>query len=70
MPLILRTEAEFSDWLEGDLMGAVDMQRPLPDDVLLIVARGEKQRACWGMIDIPALGRFAIVPEVAHSAAA
>jgi putative SOS response-associated peptidase YedK len=43
MPVILRTEAEFSDWLDGDLMGAIGMQRPLPDDALRIVARGEKE---------------------------
>jgi putative SOS response-associated peptidase YedK len=43
MPVILRTVEECDAWLTTDPAEALKMQRPLPDDVLTIVARGEKE---------------------------
>ena len=43
MPVILTTPAEFDHWLEQDTLGALALQRPLPDDALRIVAKGEKE---------------------------
>jgi putative SOS response-associated peptidase YedK len=43
MPVILTTTEEFDLWLEGETMEALKLQRPLPDDVLRIVLRGEKE---------------------------
>jgi putative SOS response-associated peptidase YedK len=43
MPVILTTPAEFDRWLEQDTLGALALQRPLPDDALRIVAQGEKE---------------------------
>jgi putative SOS response-associated peptidase YedK len=43
MPVILTTEAEVDLWLSADTACAVKLQRPLPDDVLHIVASGEKE---------------------------
>ncbi len=43
MPAILTTPGEFDQWLEADTIDALALQRPLPDDVLRIVAKGEKE---------------------------
>jgi len=43
MPVILTTPAEFDRWLEADTVDALTLQRPLPDDALRIVAKGEKE---------------------------
>lgn len=40
MPVILTTEAERETWLTAPWSEAVDLQRPLPDGALQIVARG------------------------------
>jgi putative SOS response-associated peptidase YedK len=43
MPVILTTPEEVDLWLEGETPEALKLQRPLPDDLLRIVARGEKE---------------------------
>ena len=43
MPVLLTTEQEWDTWLTGGLADALRLQRPLPDDMLSVVARGEKQ---------------------------
>ena len=43
MPVILTTPAEADQWLEADTPDALALQRPLPDDTLRIVAKGEKE---------------------------
>ena len=43
MPVILTTPAEFDRWLEADTLDALALQRPLQDDALRIVAKGEKE---------------------------
>jgi putative SOS response-associated peptidase YedK len=43
MPVILTTPDEFDRWLEADNIDALALQRPLPDDALRIVAKGEKE---------------------------
>jgi putative SOS response-associated peptidase YedK len=43
MPVILTTPEEFDQWLEADMLDALALQRPLRDDVLRIVAKGEKE---------------------------
>ena len=43
MPVILTTTEEFDLWLEGETVKALKLQRPLPDGMLDIVARGEKE---------------------------
>ena len=43
MPVILTTPDEFERWLEADTLDALALQRPLADDALRIVARGEKE---------------------------
>jgi len=43
MPVILTTPTEFERWLEADTVNALELQRPLPDDALRIVAKGEKE---------------------------
>jgi putative SOS response-associated peptidase YedK len=43
MPVILTTPAEVDLWLEADAPAALALQRPLPDDALGIVAKGEKE---------------------------
>jgi len=42
MPVILTTPAEFDQWLEADTAEALPLQRPLPDEALQIVARGDR----------------------------
>jgi len=43
MPVILTTRAEVDLWLTAPVKEALVLQRPLPDDALEIVARGEKK---------------------------
>ena len=43
MPVILRNEAEFEGWLTTPADVALALQRPLPDDEVMIVATGERQ---------------------------
>jgi putative SOS response-associated peptidase YedK len=43
MPVILTTAEEVDLWLAADALKALELQRPLPDDALRIVASGEKE---------------------------
>jgi len=43
MPVILRNSDEIETWLMAPAAIALQLQRPLPDDALKIVARGAKQ---------------------------
>jgi putative SOS response-associated peptidase YedK len=43
MPVILTTPAEVDLWLLADAPKALELQRPLPDDALRVVAGGEKE---------------------------
>jgi putative SOS response-associated peptidase YedK len=43
MPAILRSQDEIDMWMEAPGPVALQPQRPLPDDALMIVARGSKQ---------------------------
>jgi len=43
MPVILTTAEEVDLWLAADAPKALGLQRPLPDDMLRIVASGEKE---------------------------
>jgi putative SOS response-associated peptidase YedK len=45
MPVILRTEEEWSAWLEAPVAEALSMQRPLPGGSIKIVASGERKDA-------------------------
>jgi putative SOS response-associated peptidase YedK len=45
MPVILRNEAEFEGWLTAPADVALALQRPLPEDDLMIVASGEEDKA-------------------------
>ncbi len=43
MPVILTKPDELEAWLTAPTVDALELQRPLPDDALRIVARGEKR---------------------------
>jgi putative SOS response-associated peptidase YedK len=45
MPVILTTPDEMDRWLTAPAVQALEPQRPLPDDALQIVMRGEKEDA-------------------------
>jgi putative SOS response-associated peptidase YedK len=40
MPAILTTEAEIERWMTAPAPEALELQRPLPDDILRVVAQG------------------------------
>jgi putative SOS response-associated peptidase YedK len=42
MPVILSRPDEFDVWLDGSLEQAITLQRPLPNELLRVVATGEK----------------------------
>jgi putative SOS response-associated peptidase YedK len=43
MPVILTTQAEIDIWMMAPALEALKLQRPLPDDALVIVGRGDKK---------------------------
>lgn len=43
MPVIVTTPAEVDRWLAADAPKAPELQRPLPEDALRIIASGERQ---------------------------
>jgi putative SOS response-associated peptidase YedK len=43
MPVILTTEAEIEWWMTAPAPEALELQRPLPDDILRVVAQGERK---------------------------
>jgi putative SOS response-associated peptidase YedK len=43
MPVILTTPEEVDLWLLADAPKALKLQRPLPDDMMRIVASGERE---------------------------
>jgi putative SOS response-associated peptidase YedK len=43
MPVLLLTEADRETWLMGPPEAALALQRPAPDDMLRVVATGQKQ---------------------------
>jgi putative SOS response-associated peptidase YedK len=43
MPVILTTPDEIETWLGAPTPEAMQLQRPLPDVALVVVARGAKQ---------------------------
>jgi putative SOS response-associated peptidase YedK len=43
MPVILTTQDEINTWMTSPAEVALQLQRPLPDDALTIVARGERK---------------------------
>lgn len=53
MPMILRTQAEIDLWMTAPAAEALKLQRPLPDDALVIVARGAKKDE-GEIVDAPA----------------
>ncbi len=45
MPVILTTDEEYEQWLTAPVDQALTLQRPLPNELLKIVARGEREDA-------------------------
>ena len=43
MPVVLTKNHEIETWLGAPAEGALTLQRPLPDGLLTIVARGPKE---------------------------
>jgi putative SOS response-associated peptidase YedK len=65
MPVILTTQEEIDIWMMAPALEALRLQRPLADDALIVVARGEKQ-------DPPAAseGRGSVKVQIANVAPA
>jgi len=45
MPVILTTPEKYDVWLDAPTEEALKLQRPLPDEMLMIVAEGHKSDA-------------------------
>jgi putative SOS response-associated peptidase YedK len=58
MPVILTTQDEIDTWMEAPTPVALELQRPLPDDALVVVARGSKQD---GLLPEPALDPLRLI---------
>jgi putative SOS response-associated peptidase YedK len=43
MPVILTTQDEIDTWMDAPAPIALKLQRPLPDNALMVVARGAKE---------------------------
>ena len=43
MPVNLTTQDEIDTWMEAPAPVGLELQRPLPNDALVVVARGAKQ---------------------------
>lgn len=43
MPVILTTQDEIDAWMDAPAPIALKLQRPLPDNALMVVARGAKE---------------------------
>jgi putative SOS response-associated peptidase YedK len=43
MPVMLTTAEEFTTWLEAPVAEALALQRPLPDEMMRIVATGARE---------------------------
>jgi putative SOS response-associated peptidase YedK len=64
MPVILTTREEIDTWLEAPTPVALQLQRPLPDDALVIVARGSRQDG--GDVPLPADSVASEIEAVTH----
>ena len=53
MPVILTTPEEVDRWLEADTAEALPLQRPLADDALRIVAKGEREDGAVAELALP-----------------
>jgi putative SOS response-associated peptidase YedK len=47
MPVLLTKPEQWDTWLDGSLEQAITLQRPLPNELLRIVATGEKSDLAW-----------------------
>ncbi len=45
MPVILTTPKEYDVWLNAPTEEVLTLQRPVPDDMLMIVTKGQKSDA-------------------------
>jgi putative SOS response-associated peptidase YedK len=50
MPVILRTADEIDLWMNAPISEAIALQRPLPDDTLMIVGRGLQEDGGLGLL--------------------
>jgi hypothetical protein len=67
MPVILTTPEKYETWLTAPTEVALKLQRPLPDDILEIVAEGAKANQPAAS-PIPCLGRLMSRGAVYHGA--
>jgi putative SOS response-associated peptidase YedK len=65
MPVVLTTQEEIDLWMTGSATEALTLQRPLPDDALVVVARGEKQDGA--SIDAPLSKAPPVTPTLASN---
>jgi putative SOS response-associated peptidase YedK len=47
MPVLLTKPEQWDTWLDGSLEQAITLQRPVPNELLRIVATGEKSDLAW-----------------------